>query len=131
MKRRCNSCLQEFPLSEFNKRKASPDGLELFCRTCSKKKAKKQYQKTGKDRHLTKTFKIDAKQYSEMLEKQKGLCAICHRPETGKALAVDHCHHTGIVRGLLCQNCNTALGKFQDNADRLRKAALYLEGFLK
>lgn len=56
-------------------------------------------------------------------------CEICGRPDggNGKPLAVDHCHVTGHVRGLLCMLCNTALGKLQDSPDLLRKAIEYLE----
>ena len=43
------------------------------------------------------------------------------------ALCIDHDHTTGKVRGMLCHDCNTSLGKFRDNPDILRKAADYLE----
>ena len=63
-----------------------------------------------------------------MLGAQNGRCAICGRPETeAGGLAVDHCHATGKVRGLLCTLCNTALGKFRDRTDILRAAIRYLE----
>jgi len=42
-------------------------------------------------------------------------------------LAVDHCHATGLVRKLLCHNCNRALGLMKDNPENLRKAAHYIE----
>lgn len=73
--------------------------------------------------------------YLDLAERQKWVCAICERPEnvvhesTGKArdLAVDHCHDTNVIRGLLCTNCNRALGLFQDSPELLRKAAAYLD----
>lgn len=70
-----------------------------------------------------------------MAQAQGYVCAICLQPErevdyrTGnvKALAVDHDHTTGQVRGLLCFLCNTAIGKLGHSAVRLRRAAAYME----
>lgn len=63
-----------------------------------------------------------------LLEDQKGKCAICGLPESDKVrLHMDHCHGTGKVRGLLCNNCNTGIGFMQDSPEILRMAALYLE----
>jgi hypothetical protein len=73
-------------------------------------------------------FGITLADYDAMLERQGGGCAICgcRRSKNGKRLAVDHCHVTGDVRGLLCDNCNRGLGYFGDNSERLTKAAEYL-----
>lgn len=66
-----------------------------------------------------------------MLGEQGGVCAICGQKETStyrgkvRKLAVDHCHKTGRVRGLLCMNCNQGLGKFQHSHELLIKAATY------
>jgi hypothetical protein len=72
-------------------------------------------------------------QYEEMLSKQGGVCAICRRLETAVAkngntikLAVDHCHETGIIRELLCSSCNKMLGHFDDDPERMERAAEYL-----
>jgi hypothetical protein len=66
---------------------------------------------------------------------QNGVCAICRKPETYTHhmtkkianMAVDHCHVTGKIRGLLCHKCNHGLGKFGDDVSLLRKALAYLE----
>jgi hypothetical protein len=67
-------------------------------------------------------------QYDEMLTAQGGVCAICGGVnKSGKKLAVDHDHESGRVRGLLCTNCNTAIGKLGHNKERLLSAIRYLE----
>jgi hypothetical protein len=79
-------------------------------------------------------FGITPQQYEEMLESQNRACAICDQPEKVvdprngriKALAVDHDHETGVIRGLLCQNCNKGIGNLGDNPDRLIAGAAYL-----
>lgn len=62
-----------------------------------------------------------------MYQMQDGACGICEAPEEGRLLAIDHNHQTGEVRMLLCHNCNRAIGWMQDDPDRLRAAADYLE----
>lgn len=74
--------------------------------------------------------------YACMLSAQGGVCKICKCPETTqlkgkvKALCVDHCHVTGVVRGLLCQNCNRGVGLLKDSPEILDHASSYLRGLL-
>jgi len=76
-------------------------------------------------------FGITPEQYDEMHAAQGGACAICRATTnfTFNNLCVDHDHTNGRVRGLLCLNCNTALGQFKDSTSLLLKAADYPEGF--
>lgn len=83
--------------------------------------------------YLKARYGLTIEQYKDMLEAQGGLCMICNRPETRKlrgktdvSLAVDHCHSTGNIRGLLCGNCNKGIGLLGDNADGLAAALRYL-----
>lgn len=63
--------------------------------------------------------------FEEIVRAQDGKCWICQKtPAT--ALCVDHDHTTGMVRGLLCDRCNTALGGFRDDPELLERAAQYL-----
>ena len=82
-----------------------------------------------KNRNLQKKYGITLADYDTMLRLQKRVCAICkrHSPNPNFGLAVDHCHTTKKVRGLLCTNCNRGIGHFADDPARLREAALYLE----
>lgn len=83
--------------------------------------------------NLRLNYGISLDDYLAMFEAQRGLCKVCSRPETRTnrgvvmRLAVDHCHTTGKVRGLLCADCNRAIGLLADSPDRLRAAAMYLE----
>jgi hypothetical protein len=71
---------------------------------------------------------VTQEQYDGAYLKQKGVCAICSGVEaSGKRLAADHCHTTGVFRGLLCMKCNTAIGKLNDDAVLVKKALNYLK----
>jgi len=79
-------------------------------------------------RRLDSLYGMSPEQFQQMVDAQKGLCAICHRLPHPKRprLNIDHCHETGKVRGLLCHLCNTGLGSFQDNSAVLAAAIQYL-----
>ena len=83
---------------------------------------------------LKRDYGITLAEYMDMHEAQGGLCAICGQPETTlkkgqpAMLAVDHCHTSGKVRGLLCMSCNLGLGYFKDDEAVLENAIRYLKG---
>lgn len=77
---------------------------------------------------LSINFKLTEDMYRDMLDKQKGCCAICGRSLDSSA-HVDHCHNSNKIRGVLCRHCNTGLGMFKDNIDFMKKAILYLENY--
>ena len=88
-------------------------------------------KKKNKAHQLKYKFGITIEDFDRMVESQNGLCAICEGENVkirGKvvALAVDHNHKTGKVRGLLCNGCNTSLGRFKTIV-MLKKAIKYLE----
>ena len=86
---------------------------------------KKYYDKNHKDWYkksrmwhvkynLRAKYGLTLEDYDNMLEQQKGVCAICGGINpSGRRLAVDHDHKTGEIRGLLCQHCNTHLGWYE------------------
>src|SRR5262245_57445902 len=73
-----------------------------------------------------KRYGITLAEYDALLEKQGGVCAIC-RKHSKRRLCVDHCHRTGMIRGLLCDSCNLGLGSLQDDQASL-VAALARDG---
>lgn len=74
---------------------------------------------------IRRLYGITQEIYWKMVADQKGLCAVC-RQSNGKKLDIDHDHKTGKVRGLLCGNCNRALGLFKDNPEFIKNAQYYL-----
>ena len=97
----------------------------------------KQYREENRralnDRERQRRFGITSQEYVEIFNAQNEVCAICKNPETAtrlgkvKALAVDHDHKNGAIRGLLCSDCNTGIGKLKDDPSVLRSAIRYLE----
>lgn len=100
------------------------DKRRTWCKFCCR-----EYRNTkGRNKQLLERYGISIKEYDEILVKQNHCCAICntHISNLSVNLAVDHCHTTGKIRGLLCFNCNSGLGRFKDNTAFLLKAISYL-----
>ena len=91
---------------------------------------KKKNPDKVKSASLMSDYGINLNEYNNLLLKQKYCCAICEANQATLtlALAVDHCHKTNKIRGLLCQRCNRAIGLFNDDAKYLKAAIAYLEG---
>ena len=87
------------------------------------------YPKYTRESHLKLKYNLDIETYNQMLQNQDNKCFICSY-EFGQKQGdtyVDHCHTTSVVRGLLCQKCNSGLGYFKDNVKSLAKAIEYLK----
>lgn len=91
-------------------------------------------KKRGETPHLAREYDLRVRygltleQYNNMVEAQGGRCAICGTEEPGAGrnhLFIDHCHETGVIRGLLCHHCNVGLGRFK-NVSILQAAINYL-----
>jgi Recombination endonuclease VII len=115
LKQKCTKCKEEKELTSkyfpfHNKKK---NGFDSWCRTCRSSYRSEirrgLYRKSISDESL-----------KDLLKNK--FCAICG--EYGDQ--VDHCHKTGTVRGILCINCNTGLGKFKDDPMLLEFARIYL-----
>ena len=80
------------------------------------------------NKKLQKLYGISLLDYNKILKSQNGCCAICKSDpsEESKKLVVDHCHETGIIRGLLCERCNFALGLIFDSPAIANRLADYL-----
>lgn len=80
---------------------------------------------TRRRKYIQDLYGISYEKYQEMRESQGNRCAICSREP--RTLYVDHCHNTGVVRGLLCNRCNLGIGQFSDDAELLVMASDYLK----
>lgn len=137
--RACTVCKEVKEAGFFTRRKTHRQGkLVSVCTPCkvNYNKARREHTpekvaEIERRSKFKKQYGISLEQYAEMLENQGGGCAICGatKPsERTKYFAVDHCHSTGKVRGLLCSKCNRGLGLFNDKPERLKAAAKYLIG---
>jgi hypothetical protein len=140
--KRCARCKDEKDESNFWTNKSRKDGLASSCKNCINEMAsapgrlEKRRQYNAKTKHhaqeyqLKKKFGIDANQYDKLLLSQNGKCAICETPKCryNRRFAVDHDHNTGQIRGLLCGQCNTAIGLLQSDSNPavIEKAVTYL-----
>ena len=115
----CNSC-KEWKF--FGKAKT-------YCKDCCAKRTRDRYNSNKQRSYiLNKKYGITIEEYDKMLVNQSYSCFICniHKDKLDRALAVDHCHKTGKVRGLLCGNCNRFLGQIDDNIDTAKRLLEYL-----
>ena len=119
--RTCGRCKQEKPLSEFNQSKGS--SLSYRCKACTALAL------------IRCRYGISDDDFHALRKEQNGKCAICDcdlglgdkTVSRRQTVAVDHCHKTGAVRGLLCNCCNSGLGSLGDSVKRLKRAIQYLE----
>ncbi len=80
----------------------------------------------GQGRWRRKTFGLTADQWDALMASHNGRCAICRDEIDDRTATIDHDHHTGDIRGLLCRKCNAGLGMFRDDKALLNKALAYL-----
>lgn len=136
--RQCKRCTKYKSVDEFSLADSKTGRLRSYCKTCDSarvdawaKSHKKERSAVYRRRHLKRTFGITEEQYESIKRIQDGKCAICGKDEKdarGGMLCVDHCHNSRKIRGLLCFECNIALGNFHDDLNILRRAAEYISG---
>lgn len=127
----CKRCGEEKPLSQMR-----PD-YRYICLKCFSTMGNEWQQKHPveaarhkRNHQLLRTYGITLAEYEQMIRDQRGMCAICKTDLLdlpNDTPHVDHDHVHGHVRGILCFSCNSGLGSFKDNVERLRAAIQYLE----
>lgn len=120
----CKGCGKNKPASDFGTHKVSRDGLNGKCKECKN------------DARMRNFYSISYGEYRDLIDAQQGGCEICRRPATefSKAMAIDHDHRCcpgkkscgKCIRGILCTNCNAAIGLIGDSAEAAVRAVNYL-----
>lgn len=134
--KRCSKCHKQKWNSSFSIK--SNGNLRAECKECNNDYHYQKYNLQDPEQvfkyNLKYQYGITDTDYELMLKSQEEKCKICGQSETTKnnngkikRLSVDHDHKTGKIRGLLCDNCNNALGRFNDDIEILKAAITYLE----
>jgi hypothetical protein len=141
----CNDCLIKKPFSEFyrksvNKEQKRTAPLSYLCKDCYNKR-KRIYNENN---HYRLNYNTSREEVKNKLEEQNSECLICtsdiyigekdetsSRSITKSTAVLDHCHKTGQVRGLLCNNCNRGIGLLKDSPEICINAANYLKKYLE
>lgn len=139
--RSCRKCGEEKPLEKFRKAKDCRLGRAWTCYSCETKRINKWRNGTEGGKRLKRNqslskFGLTTEQFSDILNAQGGLCAICRGSVTyaGKSMVVDHDHSCcpgaktcgKCIRGILCGHCNFMLGHAKDSPEILLSAIKYL-----
>ncbi len=130
--KRCNLCVPCHKINSRKYREKFPDRCKVYADRSGQKQSVKDYRA---DWARSKKYGLPLGRVSEMLTEQEGKCAICETTLTdvhdrymapSNKMHVDHNHATGKVRELLCKSCNSGIGNFKEDPERLNAAIEYL-----
>lgn len=110
----CRRCEVNKPESDFWRLRTKPKAVCKECET---------------NATMFRLYGITLEDYERMFVEQSGVCAVCGVEPSNARLHIDHDHTSGVVRGLLCFNCNSILGKVNDDTEHLHALVAYLEDF--
>ena len=129
----CYNCKQRKPKSKFHlrhDRRENRSGLASQCIECYTK----MWAANRRSTKLQHRYGIIEAEYTIILNAQNNVCALCGKPEVRKSndkivdrFAVDHNHKTFKIRGLLCFQCNTILGKIEKLPGGIHSIIKYLK----
>jgi len=129
--KQCSTCLEWKDKSNFGRRTLSKDGLLGQCKECISA-WKESRRDELRDNNYKNTYGISLDEYNEKLKLQNNRCEICKTHESevfGGRLHVDHRHKDSAIRGLLCRNCNIALGFLKEDADIVAEMLHYIRKY--
>lgn len=122
----CDDCGEEISVEHPKvKRRCQPCGRHVEKMRARAWRANNVDVRRDKAAALKRKYNMGIDDYEAMVFLQDSKCLVCDC--VADVLVVDHCHETGVVRGLLCNLCNTGMGQLRDSAELLRSAARYLD----
>jgi hypothetical protein len=135
---KCNRCGESKSHSKFFKESTSVRGYRYACKDCEAPRFKRyrednqvKISATRLKWRRTTAYNFPPELFDERFNEQGQACAICKSPDAGGrgAFHADHDHDSSQPRGVLCHNCNVALGNFKDNPEILQAAIEYLNKY--
>ena len=135
--KQCKKCKQwkPFEMYSYKRPKNRKPGLQPRCKSCCSEDTRiwnLKNKETSRERYLQRRYQMSENEYDSMLLFQNNRCLLCDVEFNDTKFGpdfpvVDHCHTSGKVRGILCNECNRGLGYFHDNPEALSKAASYVQ----
>lgn len=138
----CRECYTRKPVADFYRDRSKKDGHNNICKPCyhvrfktpaqmrqQRLRGREHYKRNPlkrRDYTLRAKYGITLEDYNGRFEAQNKRCAICYTDAPNPHWALDHCHETNVVRGILCHPCNTLLGHAKDSVETLQSAIKYL-----
>lgn len=129
---KCNTCHEVKPISSFEWQKGRPNPRKK-CQKCRHKERDYEKEYAYRNQKRKEKYWEDPQDARRVWERNKyGVCKEdfsyeeCWICGSNLRLCIDHCHNSGEPRGLLCTKCNTALGMFDDDVNRMTRAIGYL-----
>ena len=137
MIKKCNKCKKEKHYDDFGYDKRY--GVRSYCKRCRADMERDRRKSMGKEHYrmlsVASTYKVSREEAEAMCQTKR--CEICgveftknkHNVRSATGQAIDHCHQTGMIRGVICSGCNLALGHARDDKNILKSMIEYLESF--
>lgn len=119
--KRCPTCGEVRPASDYGVNRAKSNGLNNYCKPCIESE---EGRRIARRHNISTRWKITPDEYDAMIARG---CDACGCQPGRRRLVIDHCHTFGYIRGVLCQACNSGLGKLGDNIEGLKRTIAYLE----
>lgn len=131
MTKTCSKCRVEKPLTDFYVRSGSKGRLPYSeCKECCKARSRVRESDTAVkfDRLIQKAVRLYGEEALPVIERKIAgdPCDICGEAKLPQNMVIDHNHETGEVRGLLCSNCNFAIGLLQEDTAIAEQLIKYL-----